>query len=413
MALKTENYWQERGLLYPPNPPSNRSRTRANPAMKNQFMEFSVDRLEDRLLLTGVGADSQSTYEPGIDSTVGFNLVSFSRQRGKQARTNWEQGLQSLSDNGVTHVTLNVYREARASNGAIVGSQGTGNDVLKVSLQKAEELGLHVTLSPIFEVVGGDDSWRGEFNPDGADGKRFQRTYGNWARQLARFGERFGAERLNVGTELVALTSDPANNEFVTDVISTADRFFSGEIGYAANWNNLDNANLAETVWNNSIIDYVGVDAYFSGPDAIVDQATAANSATNPDFITEVTAGWNNVIDNVILPVADAAQDGAGLPVVIQEFGAVPFDFTSVNPFSITPGEFTTGIEGETVDSQEQADVLEGLLNALDGRGEEIVGVNFWTWTFEGNPYDTFGLGPNSSPDAQLATDVILDFVNG
>lgn len=262
-------------------------------------------------------------------------------------------------------------------------------------------------------MVGGDDSWRGEFNPDGADGKRFQRTYGNWVRQLARFGERFGAERLNVGTELVALTSDPANNEFVTDVISTADRFFSGEIGYAANWNNLDNANLAETVWNNSIIDYVGVDAYFSGPDAIVDQATAANSATNPDFITEVTAGWNNVIDNVILPVADAAQDGAGLPVVIQEFGAVPFDFTSVNPFSITPGEFTTGIEGETVDSQEQADVLEGLLNALDGRGEEIVGVNFWTWTFEGNPYDTFGLGPNSSPDAQLATDVILDFVNG
>ena len=364
-------------------------------------------------MLSGIGANTQSTYDPDTDSNVGFNLVSFSRQRGQQAQSNWESGIQSLSDNGINRVTLNLYREVHASTGRIVASQGTGNDVLRASLQKSRELGMHVTLNPIFEVDGDDDAWRGAFAPEGSDATRFQRGYKKWIRQMARIGQKAGADRINVGTELVAMTSDPANNRFFTDVISIADKRFSGEIGYAANWDNLGDTNLASVVWNNPVIDYVGVDAYFSGPLAVVDQNTAANSGVNPGFVDEVTDGWNRVIDDHILPVAYAAHNGAGLPVVIQEFGAVPFDLTSVNPWSTNPGEVATGATSEVVDSEEQAALIIGLQNALDGRGEQIESVNFWTWTFEANPNDAFGLGPGSNPDAELATNAILDFVNG
>ena len=379
--------------------------------MIDEHLEFLVEAMEDRQMLSAVAGSSEASYDPNLDSNVGFNVVSFSKQRGKTARTNWANGIQSLFDNGITHVTLNVFREVKDSNGRIVGSSGTGNDVLRATMDKANELGMHVTLNPIFEVIGGDNGWRGDFDPDGADARRFQTTYRSWIRRLAVYADRFDVDRLSIGSELVAVVRQSENHEFFTSVLATADAKFDGEIGYAANWNNISNSQVADSIWDNPIVDYVGVNAYYSGADAVVDQSTANASHSNPNFVDEVTAGWNSIIDNIILPVAHAAGGGAGLPVIIQEFGAVPYNLTSVNPWSVTPGEYATGTPGETVDSDEQTALIVGLLNALDGRSDQISEVHFWTWTFEGNPSDRFGLGPGSAPESEMATDAILGFV--
>ncbi len=378
---------------------------------QSQELELFIEPLENRLLLSATG--TETTYDQSVDPDVGFNIVSFSKQKGKEARTNWQNGIQSLYESGVENVTINVYREVKASNGRVIGSSGTGNDVLKVALQTAETLGMQVTINPLFEVVGGDDSWRGAFDPDGADAKRFHNSYKSWIRKLARTAEKFEVSQFHVGSELSALVSNVENAGFFTETIETADKFYSGDIGYVANWANLDNSILANVVWDNEIIDFVGVSAYFSGDQAVVDVDAAANSSENPNFVDDVQAGWEFIIDNTILPVAANAHDGAGLPVVIAEFGAVPFDMTSINPWSTTPGEYLTGNPGESIDSAEQTALIDGLLRALDGRRDEITGVNFWTWTFEGNPNDTFGLGPNAAAEAQQATDLILGFVNG
>ena len=374
-------------------------------------LHFHIEPLEIRCYLSGAATTAQSTYEPGTDSLVGFNMVSFSKQRGKQARNNWANGVQSLHENAVQHVTINVYKEVRFTNGRVLGGSGTGNDVLRTALEQASELGMSVTLNPIFEVVGGNESWRGAFDPSDADRGRFQRSYRAWVKKLAKYAQRYEVERLGIGSELVAMVGDSDNHDFFSDVIAVANEGFEGQIGYGANWNNLDNSVLAATIWDNPMIDYLGISAYFSDSLAVVDQEAAENSHTNPNFVDEVTAGWNAILDNIVLPVAAAAQNGAGLPVVIQEFGAVPYDLTSQNPWATNPSEYVTGIPGETIDAAEQTAMLVGLLYALDGRGSEIAEVHFWTWTFEGNPADTFGLGPNSAPEAQMATNAILSFV--
>lgn len=174
-----------------------------------------------------------------------------------------------------------------------------------------------------------------------------------------------------------------------------------------------DNANLANAIWNHPAIDYLGVSAYFSATfgngHEIVDVATANDPGA--DLLAAAEAGWDDIFDNYLIPVANDIRGGE-LPIVIQEFGAVPFNLTGANPWSTTPSETATGIPGETSDPQEQHDIFHGLLRSLDGRGETITGIDFWTWGFESNQYDLFALDPSDDSPSQLATNLIIDFLH-
>ena len=65
-----------------------------------------------------------------------------------------------------------------------------------------------------------------------------------------------GAHSMTVGSELRAITRNPGNNSQWNTVIRNVDAAFSGTIGYAANWDNYNHANVATAIWDHSGIDF-------------------------------------------------------------------------------------------------------------------------------------------------------------
>lgn len=371
---------------------------------------FLVEPLESRRMLAGADAD---TYQPDADPTVGFNLVSFFRERGRAAQSSWVDGVQSMHDAGANDVTFAVYREVNHRNGLIKRGTGPGYHVIKAAAEHAQGLGMTVTINPLFEVTGDDGGWRGDWNPTGKEAIRFQRSYKRFVKDLANIAESRDVARLNIGSELVAFVNNADNAQFLTDLITDTDGRFSGEIGYVANWSNFDSPQLASNIWNHEAIDYLGVSAYFSNNfgngHVIVDVETADDP--NADLVAAAEAGWNDIFDSYLIPTAEGIRGGE-LPIIIQEFGLVPFNLAGANPWSTTPSETATGVPGETPDPQEQHDVFRGLLRALDGRADEIAGVDFWTWSFESNQDDMFALDPSEGSSSELAATMIVDFLN-
>ena len=148
---------------------------------------------------------------------------------------------------------------------------------------------------------------------------------------VAIVAEANGVEYMTVGTELRDLTRNPGHNGSFNSAISAVDAAFTGQLGYAANWDNFDHANLTNTVWENPAIDFMGVDAYF--PPATNPQAD--NSHVDPNgFTAIIETSWNTLLDANMLPFAEARKGALGMPVVITEHGLNPFNRATVQPWT-------------------------------------------------------------------------------
>ena len=360
------------------------SKSPRNPQIESLIL--SIESLEDRCMLAA------DVYEPGQDAQVGFNMVSFVREGRKAGKQHWVDGVQSMVDAGATQVTLAVYREVRGGSGKVKRGTGPRYSVIEAAAEHAQSLGMQVTINPLFEVSS-PDGWRGDWNPVGKDAAKFQRSYQKYVGALTKIASDTNADRLNIGSELVAFVNNPDNHQYLNDLIDDLDSQFDGQLGYVANWSNFDSAHLATAVWEHEAIDYLGVSAYFSATYSIGHEIVDVATANNPgaDLVAAAEAGWDDIFDNYLIPVAASVHDGE-LPIVIQEFGAVPFNLAGANPWSTTPSETATGNPGETADPQEQHDIFKGLLRSLDGRQEDIASVDFWTWSFESSQYDLFAL---------------------
>ncbi len=188
---------------------------------------------------------------------------------------------------------------------------------------------MRVTVNPFIEPVN-FSTWRGFYNPspNSSEWNTFWNDYDQYITDVAAMAESSGADSLTVGTELRGLTQNSGNNAKWANVISSADAEFSGSIGYAANWDNYNNSNVANTIWDNPAIDFIGIDSYFQG---LLSNSQADNSGSYPNetFITQVENAWNSKLDNEILPFAADRQSGNGLPVEFTEVGYLPYNRTS------------------------------------------------------------------------------------
>ena len=74
-------------------------------------------------------------------------------------------------------------------------------------------------------------------------------------------------------------------------MIAAVDAAFSGQIGYAANWDDYDDANLTATIWEHPSVSYMGVDTY-------VPLASSAQAAGvgNPS-VALLETSWASVLD--------------------------------------------------------------------------------------------------------------------
>ncbi len=335
------------------------------------------------LLISSAPAGAGETlYEPGDDTGLGFNLVSWWNPEtdGMDGSAVWEYAVQDAWNHGFTHVSLCPVRYFEPSTGTIAVTSEKGPELSHIAAgaARAKSLGMTVTINPFVEYQD-FTQWRGLWNPSGSVAETFWTDYTQYVSEVAAVAQAASADRMTIGTELRAIMQNSNHNAAVSAVIDAAEASFSGDIGYAANHDNYRNANLTATVWENAKVDFIGVDAYFQ----LATNAQADASGTHPDngFIDTVENSWNSILDGQMLPFARNRKSGEGMPVILTEHGLIPWNRTTAQPYSENPMW-----SGQPVDVDEQINGYDALLRALDGRAanDDLLEVYLWQWGMPG-----------------------------
>ena len=329
-----------------------------------------AETLETRRLLAG---DLGETYEPSRDPDVGAVVTAFIEnaptdpQDGFHIGSSWIDAVHELAQVGASEVTFGVYR--------VVGEDGSlrGGPTLQEvagAVQVANEVGLSVTILPLFELD--HLHWRGVYDPVGAERDLFRLQYSSWIADLANIP---GIDRFNVGSELNAMVNNPDNFQFFDSLIQTVKANSSARIGYVGNFDAYANPQH-ESIWQHPDIDYIAISLYYSITDPADASTVAGTGPLSESQQQTLEDSWNQKLDWV----EQVASDN-DLPVVIQEFGATQRNYSSVYPWAVWPGDILGGAQdSQAEDPYEQKAVFQALLSALDGRSDVFESVNFYTW---------------------------------
>ncbi|MEX2091258.1 MAG: PEP-CTERM sorting domain-containing protein [Pirellulales bacterium] len=369
-----------------------------------------------------------AVYEIGDDPGVGFNLIAWfnfdnaATPAVDEGIDEWQGAVQAMFNAGFREVSISPVRYFNTTTFAIAptSTQGPLLTSIEAGVVRAKELGMRVTLNPFVEPQA-FANWRGTYNPQGAAADTFWADYQNYLVGVAQIAETHGVEAFTVGTEYNAIDQDPGNNGRWDTVINAVDAVYHGQIGYAANHDHYDHANVTTALWEHPAIDFLGIDSYFT--DIITDYATSVGATSTQrnaamdnntglpqvpgqTFVELMTAAWNLKLGNEILPFAAARKGGAGMPVVFTEIGYLPYNRTIRNPQNSS---------GEAVDTAEQIAAFNGLINALDGRADVFEAMHIWQWHMPGSDGSLWNIDPTlpaNQPNNVPLGQWLANFVN-
>lgn len=350
-------------------------------------------------------------YEPATDPGIGFNLIAWS---GSSDATRWTNAINALYNAGFREVSISPIRRFDNNTGAVIANFGYPSlTAIEAGVVRAKQLGMRVTLNPFVELsnLPGGQSWRAYFAPLPGSGKAdtFWPLYETYLDEVATIAQAHGVDAMNVGTEMKGLDSffsiidfDPntAGNQsnptqaqldqqqaYWDTVIDSVASIYSGQIGYASNWDNFNSGRVTSNIWSHPEIDYIGIDSYFrfEGGSYVIptSESDPIQTYPEPDFIQLVADEWNQRLDGQVLPFAA----GIGKPVVFTEQGYQHHNGTSRNPQN----------EGGSVDTAEQIMAFEGLLRALNGRQDDLLAMHIWQWEMNGSQGSTWNINPAAS----------------
>lgn len=341
-------------------------------------------------------AQGELVYE-NSDPAFGFTIVSYHDDRPDEWR-DYRRALDELKKVGANHVNLVVFRRVDAK-GILDPDSGPEFQTISYAAKLADRLGLDVTLTPIFETSTG---WRGEWDPTGATLKTFCASYSRFVLNLAEIAKSRNAEKIYVGSELKAFVNRPANQNYLKNLVSQVETVFKGEIGYNANFDNYRSPLVKTAFWDHPKITKVSVSLYPHLTLASMEESDRSHK--NPQlFAKMVQRRWGVVIDE-LEAYAKTNKKGSGMPVVIGEFGAVPYNRSAATPWSHKPDD--------TVDQPEQEAVIMGLIRAVNHRGARIPTMTLWQWG-TGDQQDKYGINPFVKSDQQATAIKISKFLQG
>lgn len=353
-------------------------------------------------------AGNPLVYEPATDPGVGFNLIAWS---GNNDASRWTNAVNALYAAGFREVSISPIRRFDYNTGGVIAGFGYPTlTAIEAGVVRAQQLGMRVTLNPFVEVsnLPGGQSWRAYFNPVPGTAKAdtFWPLYETYLDEVATLAQKHNVEAMNVGTEMKGLDSffaitdfdpdTPGNQStpsqaqldqqaaYWTTVIDSVAAIYSGQIGYAANWDNFNSTRVTSNIWSHPEIDYIGIDSYFrfeSGQYQIpTSQSNPIQTYPTESFIQLVADEWNQRLDGQIMPFAASL----GKPVVFTEQGYQHHNGTSRNPQT----------ESGSVDTAEQIMAFAGLLRALDGRQDDFLAMHIWQWEMNGSQGSTWNINP-------------------
>ncbi len=182
--------------------------------------------------------------------------------------------------------------------------------------------GIQVMLKPQLWI------WRGLFTGDltmesEADWQRLEAAYSDFILTYASLAEETGAELFCIGTELEAfVTARPA---YWAGLIEAVRERYSGQITYAANWDEYDRVPFWEA------LDYIGIDAYFPLSEDR-DPTVAA--------LREGWAPWKKSIREL------ATEKNR--PVLFTEYGYRSVDYTARKPWLADRSEGRVNLQAQS-----------------------------------------------------------------
>jgi len=349
-----------------------------------------------------------AVYEPAADPALGFNLIAWS---GNNDASRWTSGVNALYNAGFREVSISPVRRFDYNTGGVIANFGYPTlTAIEAGVARAQQLGMRVTLNPFVEVsnLPGGQSWRAYFNPlpGSAKANTFWPLYEQYLDEVATIAQTHSVAAMNVGTEMKGLDSffnitdfDPNTTgsqstptqaqldqqvAYWDSVIDSVAGIYSGQIGYAANWDNFNATRVTSNIWSHPEIDYIGIDSYFrfeSGQYQIpTSQSDPIQTYPTESFIQLVADEWSQRLDGQIMPFAASL----GKPVTFTEQGYQHHNGSSRNPQN----------ETGSVDTAEQIMAFAGLLRALDGRQDDFLAMHIWQWEMNGSQGSTWNINP-------------------
>ncbi|GEM_PF-457508 len=283
------------------------------------------------------------------------------------------QALEMLADMGVDHIQIIVtwYQDSYDSIG-IKSTKLTPSDpsVIKAIIN-AQEMGLKVMLKPQVDIINNEKGkyWRG--NIGSADDKGWERWFEEYERFIVHYAgiaQKYGVEIFCVGTELSLAAREDG---YWRQIISSVRGIYSGELIYAANWDNYRNIKF----WKE--LDYAGIDAYFP-----------LTQKSEPS-VEEIKKGWKKWTEEI-----DSWHSAVNMPIVFTEIGYPSSAHAASNPWE-------NGSGNPDVDMQTKC--YKAFFGAVWGKAW-LSGVYWWNFNpsiYGGGMYNRY-FTPLNKPAAKI-----------
>lgn len=269
--------------------------------------------------------------------------------------------LEEIAETGATHVSVVwVWWQEGLSATEIAPKPGWSATEAQVraAMEKADALGLHVTLFPIVRLIRpGPGEWRGKIAP--ADEDAWWSSYDAFVLRAAALAAQTDTERLSVGSEL--LTRERMRGRWARLIETIRLRYPALELMYSANWDHYRPVRF----WD--LVDVVGLTAYWEVGRGLPPRGGRARVAA-------LEAAWRGPRRELARLSADFGRE-----IVLTEVGYPSLEGGSRYPWDET--------REAPVDLEEQRDAYEAFARALGGR-PFLRGVYFWNWFGFGGPED-------------------------
>jgi len=328
---------------------------------------------------TGVTALTGETGSTGTtdaatsgDRLNGLNLTAYTAEGYADPKV--QEDLQRIKDIGSTAVTIvpTWYMKNSSANAIRPNAAKTPSDTsLESAIGFAEDIGLKVILKPHVDVI--DETFRGDIQP--ADRTKWFASYEDFIGHYADFATRTGADLFVVGTELKSVSGD---TDPWKQVIATVEGKFSGELTYAANWDEVDQVQF----WDG--LDLIGVDAYYP----------LASEGQKPTE-DELVSAWQTPIGSL-----KATSDRWGKPVLFTEIGYPTQADAAARPFEVR--------EGEPEDQGAQATAYRAAITAF-ADVEWLRGMSWWDWRADPSKAETKQMKIGYPPEGKESEDVLAE----
>lgn len=287
-----------------------------------------------------------SIAERFTEKVIKINGVSFTAARSLIDSTD----LVSVKEINASWVSLMPYGFVREAGTEVQYSSnwqwaGETPDGIIEDIKLVKQQGLKVMLKPHIWISHGN--YTGDFMLEGeVDWQKFEKSYKKYILEFASIAEDQKVEMFCIGTEWRKFIKE--RPQFWESLIKEVGDIYSGELTYAANWDEFKETPF----WRQ--LDYIGVNAYFP-----------LTNKDNPS-LEEVAIGWSPVTNQ--LKNYSLTQER---PILFTEYG-----YRSIEGTTIRPWESYTDSK---VSMLEQELALEALFkNNWDGSW--LAGGFLWKW---------------------------------